>query len=1013
MEAGNDSTGMLSRQALSLWGKSDREDGTSWLPLYVHMYDSACVAKQLWDGWLPRGTRDSISGIVNGDLDLAEKLCRFLCAVHDIGKATPAFQGMQCSFGSAGDETSLRWKPEKAGLPFPVSSMRLRHPVAGQIILGDYLKNAWNVEHGHRARGSVDSIVSVVGGHHGTLPTSKDIADAKSNPSALGVSDSCGDRWRAVQYELIRYALSLAGMSDEDFHHLSTVFLYVPVADLVTGLVIMTDWIASNQDLFPLEPLIPDDHPGDDVLVSLGDRARLAWDNLDLLPSWYEDISACKLEDATVYGRRFSFPAGSGPRPIQHAVAQIARSVSDPGLIIVEAPMGEGKTEAALAAAEILAARTGRGGVCVALPTMATTDAMFGRVHEWLGRLPRGCSRGDHSVYLAHGKAQLNEEFQGILSASRHTRGVRDIGQDLTSAGISEEAVAGDWMFGRKKGMLANFVVCTVDQVLMGALNMKHLELRQLALANKVVIIDECHAYDAYMQQYLRRVLEWLGSWQTPVVLLSATLPETQREEMVEAYLLGKAAYRGELDAVSVSEPYAQAEEQLGAADITLAYPLVTYTSGQTECHRAVEASGRTSSVEVRLIDDDVERLVALLGDVLSEGGCAGVICDTVSRAQEAFEALSASLGPDVVCLNHARFIDIDRMENEKKLRERLGPHASAKNGIRPKKMVVVGTQVLEQSLDLDFDTLVTDIAPVDLLLQRMGRVHRHQRGIGEVDRPRGLRKACCYVRGIKGWKDELPEFDARTVSQVYFNASLYEALGILGLEKPGAKSLVKLPDNIAPLVRGAYSEDAARLIPEGWRDEYALSVVKRTDEKKAKQRRAKPYLLQSAESMCKNRSAMMNRCIAAVVESENDGDQGQRAVRDTQETVEVLLLHQCDDGLHLLPWVGNPCQRVEAGAFIPTDWIPSSEVAQIAAQSSVRLPQSLCCERDFDKLITELEARCSGLMAWQESPWLKGSLVLFLEEGEEGVFETELCGKRVTYTRERGLSTIRKEKEY
>ena len=164
--------------------------------------------------------------------------------------------------------------------------MRLRHPVAGQIILGDYLKNAWNVEHGHRARGSVDSIVSVVGGHHGTLPTSKDIADAKSNPSALGVSDSCGDRWRAVQYELIRYALSLAGMSDEDFHHLSTVFLYVPVADLVTGLVIMTDWIASNQDLFPLEPLIPDDHPGDDVLVSLGDRARLAWDNLDLLPSW-------------------------------------------------------------------------------------------------------------------------------------------------------------------------------------------------------------------------------------------------------------------------------------------------------------------------------------------------------------------------------------------------------------------------------------------------------------------------------------------------------------------------------------------------------------------------------------------------------------------------------------------------------------------------------------------------------------------------------------------------------
>lgn len=171
--------------------------------------------------------------------------------------------------------------------------------------------------------------------------------------------------------------------------------------------------------------------------------------------------------------------------------------------------------------------------------------------------------------------------------------------------------------------------------------------------------------------------------------------------------------------------------------------------------------------MDVSLIDDSVETLAELLVDRLAGGGCAGVVCDTVGRAQEVERALAARFGDKAVMLDHSRFIDIDRMENERVLRDLLGPQATITNGKRPGLLIVVGTQVLEQSLDIDFDLLITDIAPIDLVLQRLGRTHRHHRGEGECDRPTLLRTATCYVRGIASFGDKGPEF-ARGLTRVY-----------------------------------------------------------------------------------------------------------------------------------------------------------------------------------------------------------------------------------------------------
>lgn len=211
---------------------------------------------------------------------------------------------------------------------------------------------------------------------------------------------------------------------------------------------------------------------------------------------------------------------------------------------------------------------------------------------------------------------------------------------------------------------------------------------------------------------------------------------------------------------------------------ISNAYPLLTYTDGHETKHADVKPSGRSMKVQCRLVDDDDTALLDLMDALLVDGGCIGVICDTVGRAQHAAELLGNHCGRDCVRLTHSRFMDIDRMSNERELRDLLGPDATIGNGKRPGKLVVVGTQVLEQSLDIDFDALVTDIAPVDLIMQRLGRVHRHRRGDGECDRPVSLQTATCYIRGVEAWNNEGPKF-SRGADSVYDAAALMESLAV------------------------------------------------------------------------------------------------------------------------------------------------------------------------------------------------------------------------------------------
>ena len=1019
----------LSKQARSLWAKTDSHDKNVWLPLYIHANDAACIMLRLWENWLPKSTRRMFACHCCGNEDLARKMLVFLAAAHDIGKATPIFQAKSYFDRETGERSGLSWKPEKAGLHIDTSLFyehRPTHPLAGQVLVNRYLEDVfdWSFD-------QADVWGSVIGAHHGNVPEKSRLHEAYVYKTALGdTNDEIGAAWRSAQHELLEFARCKSELSADDLADLKNYSWDAPAESVVCGLLIMADWIASNQDLFPLIPLVPRINSMNEPMLwdttTLNERAEQAWCELHLTKSWNEEVPIVSDE---WFCKRFALPLDAKPRSMQHTVIEAAIHMEEPGIMVIEAPMGEGKTEAALAAAEILGSRFSCGGVCVALPTMATTDAMFGRVHRWLSSLP---TKNPSSIFLAHGKARLNEEYQGIRHSHNKSQKMSSMALDVQGIDVSNECiVVSDWMQGRKKGMLASFVVCTVDQVLMGALNIRHLALRHLALSGKVVIIDECHAYDTYMQQYLKRVLEWLGAWGCPVILLSATLPYGIRDSLIEAYQSGDKTRQNNSaqssNKLNSSTPiprkkksrrkqsnhsdYPDVLNQVSAFD-NESYSLITISTGSDIKRLDCPPSLRSTEVDVDLISEDINTLADLLKSKLSDGGIAGVICNTVDRAQSVCRALTECFNEEEVRLVHARFMDCDRMKNENILRSLLGPDSTRENKKRPERLVVVGTQVLEQSLDIDFDLLITDIAPIDLLFQRLGRVHRHARGKDEQDRPPLLRKAHCYIRGIEKIEVEGPSF-VENILRVYDAASLIETLSVCGLTDNRATTILALPNDIARMVRLAYSAAVEEKIPLKWFAAYSKASVERKRSNDSKRQRAETYLLPSAGYLVKEGKTLTNLFGYAVEEHDSkhlNEEEGQCAVRDTQETLEVLLVHKKRGHIYLLPWVGDSLNGVSYGSEIPIAYAPDWNLSMVLAQCSVRLPLSLCRQDKIDQLIDVLEKQCGQWIAsWQEVSLLAGRLVLALEKSEEkpNVFEATVLGQRLQYSNEEGLSTV------
>ncbi|MFC8247906.1 CRISPR-associated helicase Cas3' [Streptomyces chartreusis] len=930
------------------------------------MEDSAWVAGRVWDGWLAASVRGLIAAPLPGGEADGRRLVVWLAGVHDIGKATPAFACQVDSLAEAMRVVGLEMRSHQGMGP----DRRLApHGLAGQLLLGEWLEErcGW-------APGATGQFTVAVGGHHGVPPERGQIKALDEHEELLRTPGPSREAWRQVQGELLDACAAEYGVA-ERLEAWRSARLPQPVQVLLSAVVIVADWIASNPDLFPYFP--------DAAGLSGGERCAAAWRGLDLPAPWRAEERAGGAQG--LFASRFALPAEAKVRPVQETAFDLAREMDGPGLMVIEAPMGEGKTEAALAVAEVFAARSGAGGVFFALPTMATGNAMFPRLLEWLDRFP--ASGGErYSVHLAHSKAALNDEYAGMMAGSGRVHAVdmdapassaRPWSEDVRRAGA--ELVAHAWLRGRKRAMLASFVAGTIDQLLFAGLKSRHLALRHLAVAGKVVVIDEVHAYDAYMSVYLDQVLSWLGAYRVPVVVLSATLPAGRRRQLVAAYA-GHAETAIDVDA--------------GPG----AYPLLTAVEpGGTPILRRPEASGRSTDVQLERLPDGLDVLADRLASELEGGGCVLVVRNTVKRVLETASALRDRFGADAVTVAHSCFVDVDRAAKDRDLLERFGPPGKAVG--RPRGgHVVVASQVAEQSLDVDFDLLVSDLCPVDLLLQRMGRLHRHQRGKDQGERPVWLRAARCLLAGAD-WDTDVP-VPVRGSVAVYGAYALLRSAAVLLPHLEGSRRSVGLPGDISLLVQAAYGD--APVGPASWASALQEARVGFERHRTDQADRARVFRLGDIGRA----GRPLFGWVAAGVGDADDTRRGRAQVRDSRESLEVVVVQRRADGsLATLPWLTPDKKgRQRGGLQLPVDQAPTSFTGRVAASCGLRLPLQFSYAETLDRAIAELEQLY--VPAWQgkDSPWLSDQLILALDED----CQTRLAGFSLRYSRSDGLEVTR-----
>ncbi|HFB39523.1 MAG TPA: CRISPR-associated helicase Cas3', partial [Oceanithermus sp.] len=622
------------------WAKSGDKDHPSGHPLLAHLLDAAAMARVILLREPPK-TRRLLADALGLSEEEALNFAAFAVGLHDLGKASAVFEkqwepGMQRL-----QARGLDYIPLPGGMPW------VAHGALTEVLVTELLSDL-----------GFSSLIAeklglLLGAHHGFLAPSSEVDD-----KAFDVLEAEIGPWDEARRALLNTLWETLGRPRPATDDLS------PDAALwLMGLTSFADWLASSPEFFPYGRDIAEPGRYFENALALAEKAlddpRVRWEARTPLAPEPPPFKAI-------------FPFS--PNALQSAVAESLKNVREPSLLILEAPMGGGKTEAAFYAHLLLQAQNGHRGLYVAMPTQATGNAMFDRVKDFLAKF------GDrpHDLQLVHGAAILKPEYVKL----------REVGEVVE---VGESTVrASEWFSAKKRAMLTEYGVGTVDQALLGVLKVRHHFVRLWGLGNRTLVFDEVHAYDAYTSRLIAGLIRWMKALGSSVVLMSATLTRAQRARLAKAW----GAKLPEAEA-----PYPRLTLVRGGFVKSIPIPW------EEEKTYRVAAAPRPAP---ELADFALERL--------GKEGAAALIVNTVDRAQALYQELKARLGSGEVILEegrpigwrtgdtelyllHARLPSAERQVRESVLLARFG-----KDGKRPKRALVVATQVIEQSLDLDFD---------------------------------------------------------------------------------------------------------------------------------------------------------------------------------------------------------------------------------------------------------------------------------------------------------------------
>lgn len=644
-------------------------------------------------------------------MKLALKTCSasVLAALHDIGKVSPGFQ-CKCESWLLGK--NIRDRALREGW----TACESDHAKISQFTIQQMLD-----------RSQLWDWAAILGAHHGKVKGSQ-------IPWVTEVSQNA---WQAERRRLAEELITIFQSLPDHSGEPAQIWFQA-------GLVAVADWIGSNEGFFPLQ--------SDWGIKERRRHARQALDSIGWKPPRVKSGASFK----TLFNEYL-------PNNLQLAAIQ---NIQDPGLYVIEGPMGSGKTEAALVAAHQLIEQGKARGIYFALPTQVTSNRIHLRVRQFL----------EHSLD-SPAQFRLTHSTSWLQDASLPLNLV-PAGPDTESKENTLESRS--WFASSKRALLAPFGVGTVDQALLGIVASNHFFVRQFGLAGKVVILDEVHSYDLYTGTLINVLVKRLREFQSTVIILSATLTEARRRQLLQA-----------------------TEKQ----SLSGAYPLLSGVNG-----RQIEIPCKPSSPKLVLIRFMTsEGMIDECIDRAEQGQCVLWIRNTVDEAQETYRLLKSTNcegGPEIGLL-HSRFPFFRREQLEDDWMERLGKDAAN----RPNGCVLVSTQIAEQSVDIDADLLITDLAPTDMLLQRMGRLWRHDR-----NRPVGLNPEI-WIHSLPLSDDRLLEATERELREALGkSARIYAPYVLLrSYQQWRSREAITLPTDIRNILEATYAEPAT-VEPDAWR---------------------------------------------------------------------------------------------------------------------------------------------------------------------------------------------------
>lgn len=772
------------------WAKLGR--GATPHPLICHAVDTAVVAEELFDVFPGSFVRRELARVLT-PLGDPKRWAALFAGLHDLGKCSPTFQALRSDVAKRVLEPAA--PGEGRDVAFQARNVirgirtDTRHGVLTAVHLQRIIEG-WGADR----RKAATPLAQTLGGHHGVIPSASLMRDARGQKGANG-----GVRWQWWTDELVREYLGLFGMGVPDRSAWQRLEFTVPAIVALAGLTTVSDWIASDR--------APSTYGGADLDLSVYLRSaqeleaakgsRLGW------APWEPpaDVS---------FGALFS---GRQARPMQAALEKAVRDAAGAGVWVVAAPTGEGKTKAALQAVAILVEKLGLHGYFLAMPTKATAF----QAYKEACALPGAEGR----VRLLHSSAaeQLAELVPGV-PAGEALEDLHDVDLDgcgliqfaeVTSGEASEKEIVQDWFVG-KRGLLGPLGAGTVDQVLKAGIRSRHSFLRLAALSGKVVVFDEVHGYDSHMIELFEHLLWWLGRMRVPVVLLSATMPTVIQQRWITWWRSGALGRKPE-----TTDP---------ASPATPAYPRIVGCDESGEAFE-VDGFGMSSLNEQRVVTLERvgwnERLDWVLQRARN-GQSVALVHNLRQSAIDDHELLATAIHdlpvaerPELLLL-HGKLDAGPRAQVEEKLHTLLGPHGEFKNRrSRQRGVIVVGTMVLEAGLDLDFDTMLSALAPIDSLVQRMGRIKRHRPAEERTELTMGIIGVWNEAKTGR-WNPKTPNLPPsfpRYTSQVYPKALLLRTWALIH-----ERESITSPTDVQVLVDLVYSDVdlAARVgCPRGW----------------------------------------------------------------------------------------------------------------------------------------------------------------------------------------------------